>query len=75
LTAADDKGGYLMEVRNMFTIRCARCGKIHYSASTLRRVVSYNGKKLVRVCSDDRQCWPSNNKSSGGNYENIKRRA
>lgn len=42
---------------NMF-IRCARCGKIHWSTSTMRKIVSYNGKKMVRVCYDERACWP-----------------
>ena len=41
----------------MFTIRCARCGKI-ILVTMVHRLVSFDGKRRRWVCSDDRQCWP-----------------
>lgn len=37
-------------------MKCARCGQIR-EESQLQEVVSYNGKKLVMVCHDDRECF------------------
>ena len=37
-------------------MKCARCGQIR-EESQLQEVVSYNGKKLVSVCRDDRECF------------------
>lgn len=37
-------------------MKCARCGRRRVE-SQLQMVVSYNGKKLVPVCRDDRECF------------------
>ena len=40
----------------MFGIRCARCGRIHYTDDTMQRIVTYSGKRTALVCRDDRNC-------------------
>lgn len=37
--------------------RCARCGRIHLTTDTMRRIASYSGRRMVWVCWDDRACW------------------
>lgn len=37
-------------------MRCKRCGR-EREESQLQLTVSYNGKKLVMVCHDDRECF------------------
>lgn len=59
----------------MIGIRCARCGKIHFTDDTMQKVVSYNGKKLVLVCRDDRLCTERRGKvinhKSIGTYHDL----
>ena len=38
--------------------RCARCGRVHLTTDTMRRIVSYSGRRMVLVCWDDRTCYP-----------------
>lgn len=40
----------------MLVYVCDRCGRFHATTDNMEQIVSYDGKRMLLVCRDDRQC-------------------